>query len=197
MYADALQRMCPTVLERDPRTRDEVLHSPGHEDLARPGQGSDVHADAPHVTVSELHLPGVHASADLDVECTDAVADGLSRLDASRRAVEGREQAIAGGLDSRPPDSATRAAAVVSCLSSISCQARSPISAARSVDPTMPVRRMVARAMDPAGVGYGGSSSRADLGTRARLLRSTVRLGWCMRHCREVNVALPVAHKSC
>src|SRR5437879_13688500 len=93
LVRDALQRVRPAIFEHDPRTGDEVLHGPGDEDLARPRQGSDagtyMHADAPHVTASELHLARVNAGADLDVESCDAVSDGSGRLRASRRAIDG------------------------------------------------------------------------------------------------------------
>jgi len=106
LIGDALQRVRPPVLERDPRADDEVLHSPGDEDLPRPGQsgnaGADVDTHASDVSVSEFHFPGVHTGADVDVELANSVPDGPGRGDAGRRTVEGREQSVARRLDEPP-----------------------------------------------------------------------------------------------
>src|SRR5437868_1933479 len=95
--------MRSTVVERDPRTRDEILHRPRDEDLTRSRERRDavrdVHADAANIAISQLHLPGVHAGADLDIEYPHPVADVSCGVDAGRRTHEGGEHTVAGRLD--------------------------------------------------------------------------------------------------
>src|SRR5581483_8043003 len=48
---------------------------------------------------SKLDLPGVDAGTDLDVERPEGVAYGEGALDGATGTVEGRQEAIAGGID--------------------------------------------------------------------------------------------------
>jgi hypothetical protein len=71
-----------TILERQARARDQVLHGPGDEDLRRFGVRCDAGADRDRETgalaVDHLAFAGVHAHTDLDVELADAL-DHLER----------------------------------------------------------------------------------------------------------------------
>ena len=56
-------------------------------------------ADAADVVISELHLAGVDPDVRFDAEPLHALDDRLAGADGSRRTVECRERAVAGGLD--------------------------------------------------------------------------------------------------
>jgi hypothetical protein len=61
-----------------------------------------VDCDASHFVTDQLALPGVKSGADLESERPDCVPDGEAASNASGRAIEGREEAIAGGVDLSP-----------------------------------------------------------------------------------------------
>jgi hypothetical protein len=58
-----------------------------------------VHRDAAELAVDPLALPGANSRADLDAERAHRIADRTRAADRSGRAVEGREEAVAGGVD--------------------------------------------------------------------------------------------------
>ena len=82
------------------------MHGPGHQDLSRLGGGhhprGDVHTDAAHVariSVSQLDLAGVEPGAELDPQRSYVVGERARAADRPRQAIEGGQDAVAGGLD--------------------------------------------------------------------------------------------------
>ncbi len=63
---------------------------------------TDVNGDASHFVTDQLALPGVKSGADLESERPDCIPDGEAAANASGRTIEGREKAIAGGVDLSP-----------------------------------------------------------------------------------------------
>src|SRR5215218_2790042 len=75
---DALQLLLAARLEGEAGARDEILHRPRDEHLARLRETGDartgVDGDAAHVGAVELALAGVQAGADFDPERAGRVA---------------------------------------------------------------------------------------------------------------------------
>ena len=100
----ALERLAPAVLELDPRAGDEVAHRPGHEDLLAVGQRrdarSDVDRDPREIVAAPLALAGVDARRAPRGRGPPRASAMSSRApDRARRAVERREEPVAGRLD--------------------------------------------------------------------------------------------------
>src|SRR5919108_2201626 len=100
---DALQVMDSAVVERDARPRDEVAHGARRQNLAGPSQGrharTGMDGDPAHPILRDLDLSGVQPGADLDADRTQPIANRAGAADGARRAVECREEAVAGGVD--------------------------------------------------------------------------------------------------
>jgi hypothetical protein len=92
--------MLAAILELEPGASHEVGDGAGYEDFARPGQRrhalSDVNCDSTDILAAKLHLTGVQSSAYFDAESADSRADRLCASHGAGRAVEGRQDAIAG-----------------------------------------------------------------------------------------------------
>src|SRR5438876_201237 len=90
----------PAIFELQLRTRDEVFDRARHEHLARSGNSgdtrTDVNCDPADLSVDDLALARMQADTDVEAEPADRVADRASAADRPRRAVERREEAIAG-----------------------------------------------------------------------------------------------------
>src|SRR5689334_15963464 len=97
---NASERVNAPVGEDDPRSDHDVLHGTGYQRLARACRGcdagADVYGDAADVAVGLLDLAGVQARAHVEPERSRAVADRERAADRARRAVEGREEPVAG-----------------------------------------------------------------------------------------------------
>src|SRR5262249_34011525 len=100
---DSLERAAPPVLKPHPRPDHEVLDGAGREDLPwtrlAGDARADVDGDAPDVVAHAHALAGVHARAHLEAERADGISNGEPAADASRRAVEEGQEAVAGGRD--------------------------------------------------------------------------------------------------
>src|SRR2546427_6541160 len=92
----------PRGLERDSRARDEVAHRARHEDLAAGGvvshTSADVYGEAADVVATHLTLARVQPGAHIEAERPAGLTDGVGAADGARGTVEGRQQAVAGGL---------------------------------------------------------------------------------------------------
>ena len=97
------ERTRTQVLELDPRARHQVLHRARDEHLARPGLGghscADADGDSRELAVVQLTLAGVQARAQVEPELADMGDDRLRTADGARRPVEGREEAVARGVE--------------------------------------------------------------------------------------------------
>jgi hypothetical protein len=145
----ALQAVCATVHQGDVGAHDELADGSGGQDVPRSGgrrhPGGDVDGDAADVAVAAFHLAGVQPGPDLDADAAQLVPEGGCTADRSAGPVEGRQDAVTGGLDQLPPNSSTSRRASSSWTSSSSRQRRSPSRLARPVASTMSVNRTVAR----------------------------------------------------
>jgi hypothetical protein len=87
----------------DSRSGNEILDRARYQDLARvrpPGDaGADMDRDAAALGAHRFALAGVHAGTDLEAEGATAAADRLGTADGAGRPVEGREKAVARGVD--------------------------------------------------------------------------------------------------
>ena len=96
----------------------------------------------------------MHAGADLEPDCAHAVDDRLSAANRAGRAIEGGEEPVTGGINLATTKKLTSSWRISAwCVSSSSRHARSPSSAARSVEPTMSVNITVASTRSCSGVG--------------------------------------------
>ena len=78
--------------------------------------GRGVHGEPANVVADELHLAGMDADPDLEIQLPDRVADRAGALDGRSGAVERDEEAVAGRIDLAtpvPPDVATDDAVVL------------------------------------------------------------------------------------
>ena len=130
----ALELVDAAVVEVDAGAGDEILDGARDEHLARPGlrgdARADVDGDAGDLVVAELALARVQPGADVEAELAHRVARSRARSGSrARRAVEGREEAVAGRVDLAAADR-VRARARTSAWwrSSSSRQRRSPSS---------------------------------------------------------------------
>src|SRR5262249_26311529 len=101
---DALQLVLPTVLERQPGPRDEVVRRRAHEHLAGIGDGhhsrADVHGYAAGLLSDRaLDLPRVDARPHLEPQLAEHVPNRDTAADRPCRPVEQREEAVARRVD--------------------------------------------------------------------------------------------------
>src|SRR5436190_10247426 len=98
-----LQRVRPAILELDAGAGHQILHGPRYQDLVRVGQGGyacpDVDRDAPDLVSHELDLPRVDPCPNLQPDRVDRVDDRPGATDRTGRAVEGRQEPVARGVD--------------------------------------------------------------------------------------------------
>ena len=99
----AVQRAFAAMVEAQARSHHQVLDRARHEDLARAGgrgdPRADVDGDPAYLGSGQLALAGVQAGPCLHADRADRGADRLAAADRPGRAVEHREEAIAGGVD--------------------------------------------------------------------------------------------------
>src|SRR5215207_1581679 len=99
----ALEVVHAAVLEDDPRARDEVAHRARDEDLVGRGEsgdaGPDAERDPGEVLAVALDLPGVEPRAHGEAEAPQPAADRRGAADPAARALEGRQEAVAGRVD--------------------------------------------------------------------------------------------------
>src|SRR4029079_3483892 len=92
-----------TLPEGQPGADDEILDGAGRQHFARRrfgcDAGADVHGDAADVVSHALALARVQSGAHLETERTHGIADGQATAHPPGRAVEQREEAIAGRRD--------------------------------------------------------------------------------------------------
>src|SRR5215470_14486274 len=105
---DALECLWSPIHEADAGTGDEILHGVGDEDLARTRErgdpGADVNSDAADFLADDLALARVEPRAYLDAEGPHALADRLGAANGAGRTIEGREEAVTGGVDFAPAE---------------------------------------------------------------------------------------------
>ena len=99
---DAFEFPLSAVFEEEPGAGDQILDRLRDEHLACAGGGGDPGADrdgqAGDFPVVKLALAGVDACADLEAEFAHGFGDRLGASDRAGGAVEGREEAVAGGV---------------------------------------------------------------------------------------------------
>ena len=100
--------MRASVLEGDPRARDEVLDRARDKHLARLGPGGNagagVDGDPRHLPVQQLTLACVETRAHLQLQRVHVLDDRLRAPDRPRRPIEAREEPVAGGVDLTSPE---------------------------------------------------------------------------------------------
>jgi hypothetical protein len=101
LAGEALEAMDSALAKVETGAGDEILHRARHHDLARSGlrhhARAGVNGDAGDCVIDALALAGVDAGADLEAEASQGVTDAHGAADGAGRAVEGREEAVAGG----------------------------------------------------------------------------------------------------
>ena len=106
LAGETFQLVRPAFLELDSRASDEVFDGSGDEDFAWGGfrghASSGVDRDTGRLVAHEFALAGVQPAPKLDSERAHGVADRARTPDCARRAVEAREEAVAGGVDLSP-----------------------------------------------------------------------------------------------
>jgi hypothetical protein len=98
-----LELYVTSVSEGQPGTSDQILDGARNDNLiwlclcsdARP----DMHGNAAYLPVHDLALAGMQSGADMQPQLPYPVADRLRAPDGARRSVEGREEAVPGGVD--------------------------------------------------------------------------------------------------
>lgn len=100
---DASQGLYAAILERDARSRYEILNRAGGQDLVRTRERQDscgdVNRDPAHVVADQLDLPDMEASADLDIEFPYGLVQALSASHGTRGPVERRQKPVTRGLN--------------------------------------------------------------------------------------------------
>ena len=90
------------VFEEDTGAGDQVLHRLRDEHFACAGgrghSGTDRDSQARDLPLVKLALAGVHARTNVEIEIANAVDNCLGTANGPCRAVEGREEAVAGGI---------------------------------------------------------------------------------------------------
>ena len=110
---DAPQLVLATVLEREAGAGDEILDRLGDEDLACIGIRCDpcTNRDGQpcRLALDQLAFPGMDAGTDFEPQLVPQTLADLERAaDRPRRPVEGRIEAVAGGVVLDPPPSLQR-----------------------------------------------------------------------------------------
>jgi hypothetical protein len=102
----ALERVRAAIVEGDSGATDEILNGARDEDFAAVGCGCDacagVDGDSGWLNADELALARMDAHPDVELEIAQAAANRVGAADGARRAVEGREEAVASGVDFTP-----------------------------------------------------------------------------------------------
>src|SRR5215813_7133325 len=100
---DAFEGVRSSASEVDLRSAHELLDSRSDEHFTRLGQGgdpcADMHRDAGGLGSLAFDLAGVQTGTDLQADLPDRIADSASATDGPRGPVEGREEAVASGVD--------------------------------------------------------------------------------------------------
>src|SRR5437868_13979881 len=108
-FGNALELVRATVLERDARPGDEVLHGLRDEDLpglrAGGDAGRDMDGDPAELRLDALALARVDSCPDLDAELGGARLNRLRAPDRARGTVERRHESVAGAVDLLPAES--------------------------------------------------------------------------------------------
>src|SRR5215212_6691851 len=99
----ALERVFASVFEGQPGASHQLFDGLRDQDLRRGSCGTysrpDRYRDASDLPVDRLDLAGVYPCPDLDAERPHGVDDGTRTVNSARRPVEGREEAVPGGVD--------------------------------------------------------------------------------------------------
>src|SRR5215217_2705814 len=100
--------MFAALVEVEVGTGEKISDGSGDEDLARSGERRDalsgVDRDSRDVVTAEFDLTGVEPGSHFNTESMDTVADRARTLDRACRAVEGREDTVAGELYEPAPE---------------------------------------------------------------------------------------------
>jgi hypothetical protein len=100
---NAFEGVEPTVAEAQPRASHQILHGAGYRNLVCAGERRHtrayVNGDSTYIVADRLALPGVKAGTDFDSERPDFFGHGAGAANATRRAVERGQKAIASQLD--------------------------------------------------------------------------------------------------
>src|SRR5829696_4527435 len=95
--------MHASISEPQSRSRDEILHGPRRQHLARSGQRRDpsgrVDGDTANIVPDAFDLSGVDPGADLETQTPDSFGDGHGTPDRASRPVEGGEEAVPRRVD--------------------------------------------------------------------------------------------------
>src|SRR6266404_9425572 len=90
--------MSASLAEAETRPGDQILDGSRYQHLARPGEcrdaRGDVDGDALHVVAGDLDLASMEATADLNVERTDRLGNGVGTTHGACRAVERGEEPV-------------------------------------------------------------------------------------------------------
>jgi hypothetical protein len=97
-----------SVLELELGARQSVANRARDQDLARPRHArytrSNVHRQATELATRSLDLPHVEPAADLEPELTNPFSDRARAADRPHRLREGRQEAVARGVDLVAPE---------------------------------------------------------------------------------------------
>ena len=100
---DALERVGPSIPERDTRAGHQIGDGAGDKHFAGLGRSrhprADVDRDAGQLPTDRLDLPGVQANPDFDAQGADRIAHRARATDRAGGTGEGREEAITSGVD--------------------------------------------------------------------------------------------------
>ena len=95
--------MAPSIVELDPRARNQILDRRGDEHLSGRGHAGDsrpdVHADTPYLLPGQLDFPCVQTRPDLEAQVASSISDRLGTANRSSGAVECRQEPVACGID--------------------------------------------------------------------------------------------------
>src|SRR5438093_13771958 len=103
LVRDAFEGVRPPAGESDLRSAHELLDGRRHEHFTRLGKGGNpcahMYREAGGLGPPVFDLAGMQAGADLQTDLLDRIADGASAANGPCRPVEGREEAVASGID--------------------------------------------------------------------------------------------------
>jgi hypothetical protein len=99
----ALELYVTSVSEGQPGTGDQVLDGARNDNFIglrlRRDTRPDMHGNAAHLPGHDLALAGVQPCADMQPQLPYPATDRLRAPDGARGSVEGREEAVPGGVD--------------------------------------------------------------------------------------------------
>src|SRR5688572_15660093 len=100
---NALERMDAAIPELEARPRHQVFDRVGHQDLAALRQSgharANVDGDPTQLGANHFALAGVDTGTNVEAKPSDALGHGARSADRTRRTVEGRQEAVTGGVD--------------------------------------------------------------------------------------------------